>query len=444
MLQRLNNDPVLEQIEAIQVGQEGDYWSFKNASRRSGAHALIHYPAMMVPNLQGKLLDAIKIASPTLTSILDPFAGSGTMLVEAMNRGMDFTGIDINPLAVLACQAKSGPYFVDAFEDKLEQLLSRISSDRGRLFFTNFEGRTKWFSDEVALDLSRIARGIEKEPQLWARRLFWLGLAKVVRQTCNSRISTYKLHIKASPVESIPAPLSVLRKVLNGFSANLRWQRDAWAADGLISSGRYKGRVKVELGDSRNLLGKSHARFDIVMTSPPYGDNATTIPYGQYSYLPMMWISPSDVSDNFDGKLLLSTHAIDSASLGGSRKRATERGIELEDKYPAVRSFVSGVAKTTSEYKRFSSFFSDLEQGIDKICLVTANLGYQSWTIGNRRLAGRLVPMEEILMEMLQVRGLTPLGLIRRNIHAKKMAYKNNMSATMNMETVLMAKKMPR
>lgn len=27
--------------------------------------------------------------------------------------------------------------------------------------------------------------------------------------------------------------------------------------------------------------------FDITITSPPYGENATTVPYGQFSMLPL-------------------------------------------------------------------------------------------------------------------------------------------------------------
>jgi hypothetical protein len=49
--------------------------------------------------------------------------------------------------------------------------------------------------------------------------------------------------------------------------------------------------------------------------------------------------------------------------------------------------------------------------------------------------------MEEILSEMLEARGVTTVGRIRRSIHAKKMAHRNNVSATMNTETVLLARR---
>jgi site-specific DNA-methyltransferase (cytosine-N4-specific) len=443
MLETVQNDPLVDKIKEIQEGQGEDFWSFKNAARRTGAHALIHYPAMMVPTLQGKLLDAIKAATPDAINVLDPFVGSGTILVEAMSRGMNFTGVDINPLATLACLTKSGPYFVGAFDEKRAELLSRVRADGKTTLFTNFEGQTKWFSDATSVALSKIARGIELEDSLWARRLFWLALAKVVRLSCNSRMSTYKLHAKKEEDVTQVDAIKLLANVLESFAVHIAEQHATWTKAGLLQRGRYTGEVDIQLGDSRKLLSDDSlkASFDVVMTSPPYGDNTTTIPYGQYSYLPMKWIATEDVGSDVDLQLLTNTHAIDTASLGGSRKYAAERGASLAEKYDSARSFSKDMALESSEFKRFAVFFADLEDCLDKICNVTKKGGYQTWTIGNRHLGGRRVPMEDILNEMLATRQLSTVGRIRRSIHAKKMATRNSVSATMSTETVLLARK---
>lgn len=445
MLETVLQDPLVDQIKAIEAGQPDNFWSFKNSARRTGAHALIHYPAMMVPTLQGKLLDAIKLARPETKSILDPFAGSGTILVESMNRQLDFTGIDINPLATLACLAKSGPYYVDAFDSKRAELVSRVAADKGRSLFVKFEGQDKWFDAGVSLELSRIARCIGKESSLWARRLFWLAFAKVVRSSCNSRMSTYKLHVhKAGSPPTRNSPEISFTSVLEHFSQQLRSQNRTWTEAGSMRRGIYTETTEVKLGDSRRLLDDKRLadRFDVVMTSPPYGDNATTIPYGQYAYLPLKWIAPDDVSNHLDPALLANTHAIDTASLGGSRKRAAERGAEFVDKYDAAKRYADGLSTTSSEYKRFAVFFADLEDCLDKICAVTKPRGYQAWTIGNRHLGGKRVPMEDILQQMLSQRGVKTVGRIRRSIHAKKMATRNSVSDTMSTETVLLAGKL--
>jgi site-specific DNA-methyltransferase (cytosine-N4-specific) len=443
MLEALQTDPVIDRIEAIQEGQREDFWSFKKATRRTGAHALIHYPAMMVPTLQGKLLDAIQLANPSASEVLDPFVGSGTILVESMSRGLNFTGVDINPLATLACLAKAGPYFVQAFDEKRLELMANIEADTNCGHYTSFQGRAKWFSDPTSVTLSRIARSIELEPQLWARRLFWLALAKVVRFTCNSRTSTYKLHAKKAGTETRADPIALYANALNSFSQHITEQHASWSARGLLQSGRYTRSTTIYLGDNRIRLSEAGlaSKFDIVMTSPPYGDNTTTIPYGQYAFLPMQWIASEDISSDLDSGLLSNTHAIDTASLGGSRRYAAARGADLASKYESARTFSKDLAEDSSEFKRFAVFFADLDDCLTQVCAVTKASGYQTWTIGNRHLGGRRVPMELILAEMLDARRVGTFARIRRSIHAKKMAHRNSVAPTMNAETVLLCRK---
>ena len=79
--------------------------------------------------MQGDLIRAVLKASPDTTRVFDPFAGSGTTLTEAMLNGLDYTGYDINPLAILVCRAKQGPFFARAIRDHLARL-SKPGSER--------------------------------------------------------------------------------------------------------------------------------------------------------------------------------------------------------------------------------------------------------------------------------------------------------------------------
>ena len=223
MLTGYNNDPLIAQLQLRSDVSDPDFWSFRKAAPRRGAHALLHYPAMMVPSLQGLILESILEISPNTTSVLDPFVGSGTVLVESMERGLDFDGIDINPLAGLACLVKSGPYFVDAFDEKKDELVSNILSDIQTHKARDFRGLTKWFKPEVIEGLAKIQFHIEKENSLWARRIFWLALCRVIRSSCNSRMSTYKLHIKPDNDNTNPVdPCKLYIEVLKSFSQYLR------------------------------------------------------------------------------------------------------------------------------------------------------------------------------------------------------------------------------
>ena len=441
MLQKVKEDPLLESLRGTQQKYGEDYWSFKNASKRRGAHALIHYPAMMVPNLQGSILAAIKEVSPNSQKVLDPFVGSGTVLVESMNLGLDFTGVDINPLAVLSCLTKSGPYFIDAFTDRAAELVSKIRADRITRHEATFLGRDKWFEADVAIGISKVARNIKNVDALWARRLFWLALARVIRTCCNSRNSTYKLHIKkAADINAVADPVKSFVETIETYKKHLQEQATDWSERGLLKQGRYQKSVSITAGDSTSTLQEAGLLFDVVMTSPPYGDNKTTIPYGQYAFLPLQWIPTVDISPSIEAGVLANTHALDTASLGGSARNAADRAEVLRNEFDSVRKYLTKLSSKGSGVKRFGAFFGDLDPCIEQICKSTNPGGYHAWTIGSRHIEGIRVPMEEILEEMLGKRGMDTFGRIHRSIHAKKMAARNNLSSTMNTEIIVLAK----
>ena len=71
---------------------------------RSHVHGFHTYPARMHPATAARLVAAF---TPTGGKVLDPFCGSGTVLVEAMAAGRPPFGTDLNPLAVRLARCKT-------------------------------------------------------------------------------------------------------------------------------------------------------------------------------------------------------------------------------------------------------------------------------------------------------------------------------------------------
>lgn len=98
-----------EKFNSLTLESE-NHWDYRgnNNSERDYVHGFCTYPAMMVPKMQREMLDVcLEHLQDTSIRLLDPFAGSGTILVEGMLRGLNIVGIDINPLAILLCKAKT-------------------------------------------------------------------------------------------------------------------------------------------------------------------------------------------------------------------------------------------------------------------------------------------------------------------------------------------------
>ena len=74
-------------------------WDFRTRTEPDGPPRLFQYPAMMVAEVQRSLISAISRERP-VSSLFDPFAGSGTALVEGMRLGMAAYGQDINRCSI--------------------------------------------------------------------------------------------------------------------------------------------------------------------------------------------------------------------------------------------------------------------------------------------------------------------------------------------------------
>ena len=423
---------------------DSEYWSFRGKAVREHVHAYFQYPAMMVPRMQGDLMRVALQVRPDTKTVSDPFVGSGTAMTEAMLLGLDFMGQDINPLAVLVSRAKSGPHFVSAVSAKTTDLIEAIRRDDGSEINVDFPGLRKWFRKDVAVGLSRIRRAIRRESRLFARRFFWVALAETVRVTSNSRISTFKLHIR--PPEEIRSrrvsPIQIFEEVVNRNLTSLRTQYALLGERGLTNRGHYRGNVRIDFGDStqRNTSCGGGNGYDLLVTSPPYGDNGSTVPYGQHSYLPLQWIDYKDIDRKMSEEWLATTHEIDHRSLGGSRVKALEETNELLEISSSFRRTIKDLRGEPKDRSvRVAAFCRDLNRCLDPILETLRPGAYMMWTMGNRRVAGRTVPADKILIELLSARGATFVTKLQRTIPAnsKRMAGKNRIASTMRAEAVV-------
>lgn len=74
---------------------------------RVHVHGFHSYPARMHPQTAARL---VEMFTPRRGRLLDPFCGSGTVLVEAVLAGRNAVGTDLNPLAVRLAHSKTRPH----------------------------------------------------------------------------------------------------------------------------------------------------------------------------------------------------------------------------------------------------------------------------------------------------------------------------------------------
>ena len=424
--------------------EDAEFWDFSDRrSRVEEARALFNYPAMMVGTMQRELMAVIAELQPGATTVGDPFVGSGVVLGEAMYLGLSAVGQDINPLAVLICQVKADCADADTVEAAGKAV---VYAAKGRLGSEEIASRpplAKWFRPGAAAELAALKHAIRSQPDPATRRFLWTTLAETVRLTSNSRTSTYKLHIRsAAAIAALPMPIATFSRLLARNVANHRAFLEALAFRKRLTNGRYTGSIQVRSGDTKAGFPVS---CDMIVTSPPYGDNGTTVPYGQASYLPLQGVDASDVNSGVDQKLLAGAYEIDRRSLGGARKRGEDANVER------LRQASPSLARCLDELKplprdraqRVGAFFRDLDVALESIVQAVRSNGYLVLTVGNRRVGGRPVPMDDVLIELLEGRNTVHVGDVHRRIRSKRMANRNPLAATITRERTLLFRRHP-
>lgn len=97
------DDELLEEFSSLPE----DFWDFKNDDTKELTHSIHNYPAVMVYPISRNILKIVNKYRHSST-LLDPFMGSGTVLLEGLLSGCsDVYGNDLNPLAHKISKAKT-------------------------------------------------------------------------------------------------------------------------------------------------------------------------------------------------------------------------------------------------------------------------------------------------------------------------------------------------
>lgn len=378
---------------------EEDYWDFADYRENN---PVIQYPAKMVAPMQRQLLNDIMQYDANIYNILDPFMGSGTVLDIGKELGKDVIGFDINPLATLISRVRLEGVSTKTIEKSISELYARLTLMLGNISNHSFMNIEKWFRKDVIESLSLIRAAIMEEEDIRTRRFFWCCFAETVRKFSNTRTSTFKLHVKEEQKIA-----SMINNCLEEFKSNisLHYLEYCFQND---------NKVELKTGDSLQLMKTySSDSIDLICTSPPYGDNHTTVTYGQYSILPLLWVDVKDL-DPFNTELLTKFTAIDRESLGGRIKT-----ISNDDR---INDFID--IESQDKRKKVISFFSDYEKAFKEMARMLRKDKLLVLTLGNRRVDGKELPFDKYNDYLALKYNLAHETTLSRNIMGKRMPLK--------------------
>lgn len=377
-------------------------YDFLGQSYASMYPNLHKYPATMLPQIGIEVLNELNINSGKL---LDPYCGSGSSFASGLECGISqMYGFDINPLAVLISKVKFTKVNVDKilttkqiFKNNIYKFLKDERNIK-ELPIPRITNIDFWFSKQVIKNLVLIKFFIDKIMDEKVRHFFLIPFSETVRECSYTRNHEFKLY-RMKEKDMLDFKPNVIDIYLKKLTEVIMLYRNFYYP-------KLNNELTIDIQYAK--FEPQDAFFDVVLTSPPYGDSMTTVAYGQFSALSNEWLGI-----NYARK-------IDKMLMGGIKpKQNIDNGI--------IANYISEINKVDRKRAlEVSAFYNDLENSIKKVAKSIHKGGKSIYVVGNRTVKNIELPTDQFIAEKFEKNGFKHLITYKRALSNKSMPSRNS------------------
>jgi DNA modification methylase len=430
-------------------------------------HDLHSYKGRFYPQLIKPLINFLDDPDQT---VLDPFVGCGTTLIESKLASMNSIGVDMNPLACFISKVKMECFEVNvhAVSRDLNDLLAtlhrkvRSSGTPSQLRIDDSDNRQDslkaepedfpripnsqlWFSPGVLEELYLVKEAILDLGSPGTKDFALLALSAIVKRVSNWDPGSVRQQLLKEPRKDV--------SVLEAFEGKLKKNLAALEEFDLIRSRlsfETSTEWRAEQRDSRDLGFIGDGEVDMVVTSPPY---ATALPYIDTDRLPMYVLGLLDPESSKKVK----------ADLIGERDIADRDRVRLEEEFTTTYSKLALPEEAKELIRRILDlnrrsevgfrrrnvaanlyrYFSGMSKNISELARVLRKGGSCAMVIGdNYTIAGGDtkvdIPTTKLLEQTMELHGL---HMSRRIVLTPTPAYMRYANQMIQNEYIVIARR---
>ncbi len=354
--------------------------------------------------------DALKRFLHGRSTVLDPFAGVGTTLVEATLDGHDSIGFEINPYAALSSRVKVNAYLIDA--NKLYEEILRF-----RNFYKacaadgyvpqskpprGFRTRAEFYSPEVLRKVLIVQDFIDTVRDQSLHSLFRLAFASTMVQYSNYSYEPSlgrRATVAKEDVYDFPVDLAIVNK-LTEMAEDIKWYKAR-----LFTPDVQVRVINASFFDYQKYLAP--AQIDLIVTSPPYLNNYH---YNRNTRPQLYWLGYTKCPQDFDN--------LENSNFGKYWQTVREQecvkldfhlpNSDLEERLAELRRLhpERGVYGGNGWANYAASYFNDCYRFVVGIKYVLKPGATAIIVIGNSILQGVLIPTDQYLGRIAEMVGL--------------------------------------
>ncbi len=355
-----------------------------------GRNPIHPFPARMAP---GIALDALG-ASRIPLRVLDPMAGSGTVLAVARANGHRAFGYDLDPLAVLLASVWTRSIDADSVRRESEIVLTQAKKTFASLTFARAypagcDEETRefiryWFDDYARKQLTSLSIAIEGVRDRAIRDALWCGFSRlIITKQAGASLAMDLSHSRPHRAFS-RAPIKPFRRFISAVETVV-------ANCPQVGSKKLGPIASMKQGDARK-LGIEANSIDLVLTSPPY---LNAIDYMRCSKFSLVWM----------GHDIESLRQIRGESVGAESSSADAKGVAW------IEGIISRLRMKpelgSRDYAILCRYVMDLGRAIAEVFRVLNRNGRAVYVIGDSTVRNTFVPNSKIVQMVGEAQGLS-------------------------------------
>lgn len=447
------------------------YFDFKRVAQcnlcetrsKNYPHYIHYYPGKVFPYIP-LFLFSIKELCPPDGQVLDPFCGSGTVLLESILNSQfkrNAYGVEINPLGRLISKVKTVPLKVESVRNMLNQICSYYDNLSNKIDFQipEFQNKDLWFSEKAIKKLAKLKHSINNlDESNNYKDFFWVCFSSIIRKVARADpfipppvlLKPYKY--KNSPKYEFlrnflrntedPDIIPIFQGTVENNSRSLNTLNNI----GEIIESKIKAEIiwddakeislskLAELGKviKNNTIPRLPSKsIDLIVTSPPY---LTAQKYIRTNKLELLWLGLTT------GKELLE---LDKTFIGTERVSPKQIDFNKQMGIKSIDRLIKFCMSISTERAALVyKYFQDMQKAIFEMYRVLKNDAYAVLVVGNNTVLKRKVDTYRLLIDLAVLVGFREVLILKDDIKGRGMITKrHNSGGLIKEEYVILLKK---
>jgi len=371
--------------------------TFKGEKTAYATHNIHAFAAKFPPQLPRLFIQELTNSGDW---VLDPMAGSGTALVEAVLAGRHTIGIDLDPLAVLIAQAKTIPLNLPRCAEIGSEVLQKAKKNLGSatrkeldLFYPPqaIEFFHYWFEDRTIKELYALVRAMNAVEEDNIRAFLHTVFSSTIITKAGGLTRARDL---AHSRPHRDGQKQIKQSAFEAFRERLHVAIES--QESIINAAAH---AVVARGDARGLPLRNNS-VHLIVTSPPYAANA--IDYMRAHKFSLMWLG-------YVPKMLTTL-------------RSKYIGAELRSQHNVFASETANrvLQKLQQKDERRASivahYFYDMEASLREMLRVLVEGRAAVLVVGSSIIRGIEIKAPTVLAELAHSVGFKIVGVAKREI----------------------------